>query len=403
MSRQWSRAALFSLLLGLLLGLFWVPTLLRADSDALYFVSTGQQLDNSYGFLGHWRAANGPFVLGPPISGPLEENGRTVQYFARGRLELHPAFEGSPVLLGRLGAEYNELLWRSFAPETVREQESGGESFAQTGFSLREPFLSFWQGNGGLDAFGYPISAPLWEYSGDTILRIQYFERARLEYNPIAGENGALGIASLGRDVALLRGVNTAPQANLGARPVNDDGSPYTPPAPPAPTLAPATPTSPPAPTAAPAAAKPVPVVKPAPAPAKANPKPVAAASRGGKYIIIDLSDQWLYAYEGNTLVYDAGVSTGKDGFNTPPGTFAVYAKIRSQTMEGNLGGEYYKVPNVPHVLYINGGVAIHGTYWHNQFGTGVRRSHGCINLPLWAAAWIYDWAPMGTPVTVRW
>jgi lipoprotein-anchoring transpeptidase ErfK/SrfK len=119
--------------------------------------------------------------------------------------------------------------------------------------------------------------------------------------------------------------------------------------------------------------------------------------------IIVDLSDQWLYAYNGEQLVFDAPVSTGKDGFNTPPGRFAVYAKLRSQTMEGTLGGEYYRVPNVPSVMYINGGVAIHGTYWHNQFGTGVRRSHGCINLPVKAAAWLFEWAPMGTPVTVRW
>jgi lipoprotein-anchoring transpeptidase ErfK/SrfK len=51
--------------------------------------------------------------------------------------------------------------------------------------------------------------------------------------------------------------------------------------------------------------------------------------------------------------------------------------------------------------MYINGGVALHGTYWHNRFGTGARLSHGCINLPLRAASWLYDWAPMGTTVRV--
>jgi lipoprotein-anchoring transpeptidase ErfK/SrfK len=52
--------------------------------------------------------------------------------------------------------------------------------------------------------------------------------------------------------------------------------------------------------------------------------------------------------------------------------------------------------------MYINGGVALHGTYWHNNFGTGTRMSHGCINLPLSSAAWLYDWAPLGTPVRVQ-
>ncbi|MFN3374064.1 MAG: L,D-transpeptidase, partial [Chloroflexus sp.] len=120
------------------------------------------------------------------------------------------------------------------------------------------------------------------------------------------------------------------------------------------------------------------------------------------KLIIVDLSDQWLYALDGDRIVFDAPVSTGRDGFNTPVGSFNIYAKVREQTMRGCAGGECWIVPRVPHAMYIVGGVALHGTYWHNQFGTGVRRSHGCINLPLKAAAWLYDWAPVGTPVVVR-
>jgi lipoprotein-anchoring transpeptidase ErfK/SrfK len=69
--------------------------------------------------------------------------------------------------------------------------------------------------------------------------------------------------------------------------------------------------------------------------------------------------------------------------------------------MSGTAGGEYYSVPDVPHAMYINGDIAIHGTYWHNMFGTGVRMSHGCINLPLDSASWLYGWAPAGTPVLV--
>jgi lipoprotein-anchoring transpeptidase ErfK/SrfK len=60
----------------------------------------------------------------------------------------------------------------------------------------------------------------------------------------------------------------------------------------------------------------------------------------------------------------------------------------------------HHHVPDVPWVLYFtNSGHALHGTYWHNNFGTPM--SHGCINLPLDVAAWLYDWAPVGTPVLV--
>ena len=122
----------------------------------------------------------------------------------------------------------------------------------------------------------------------------------------------------------------------------------------------------------------------------------------GRKWIEVSLAEQWLYAYEGDELIYDAPVSTGKDGFETPTGDFAIYAKLRLQTMTGSAGGETWVVPDVPNVMYIYGDIALHGTYWHNLFGTGVRMSHGCINLPLDAAALLYDWAPIGTPVWVH-
>lgn len=191
-------------------------------------------------------------------------------------------------------------------------------------------------------------------------------------------------ISDLGRDLARLRGIDLSPVAADTALPVDANGQPQA--APPAPA---------PAPTAPP---KPAPAAKPL-APKPAQP---AAHNIGSKLIIVDLSDQWLYALDGDHIVFDAPVSTGRDGFNTPVGTFSIYAKVREQTMRGCAGNECWVVPRVPHAMYIVGGVALHGTYWHNQFGTGVRRSHGCINLPLKAAAWLYDWAPVGTPVVVR-
>jgi LysM repeat protein len=124
--------------------------------------------------------------------------------------------------------------------------------------------------------------------------------------------------------------------------------------------------------------------------------------SSGAKRIEVDLSDQWMYAYEGSTLIVDSGVSTGRPGWDTPVGEFKVYAKYPLQTMRGSVDGETWEVPNVPNVMYFYLGAALHGTYWHNSFGTGARLSHGCVNLPLDVAALLYNWAPLGTPVYVR-
>ncbi len=126
------------------------------------------------------------------------------------------------------------------------------------------------------------------------------------------------------------------------------------------------------------------------------------SGSGTGKEIFVDLSKQWLVATEDGQVVYKAPVATGKDGFNTPTGTYKVYGKQKLQTMRGEMNGEKWVVPNVPDIMYINGSVALHGTYWHNKFGTGVRMSHGCINLSLADAQWMFNWAPMGTKVVVH-
>jgi lipoprotein-anchoring transpeptidase ErfK/SrfK len=116
--------------------------------------------------------------------------------------------------------------------------------------------------------------------------------------------------------------------------------------------------------------------------------------------IVVALGQQVLWAYRGGKIVMSTYVSTGRTGFETPPGSYTVLSKYPSQTMEGVIGGEYYNVPDVPWVLYFTtGGHALHGTYWHDNFGTPM--SHGCVNLPQDAAAWLYAWTPIGTPVQV--
>lgn len=127
---------------------------------------------------------------------------------------------------------------------------------------------------------------------------------------------------------------------------------------------------------------------------------PEIGSAKAQKSIVVSISQQMLWAYKGETIVLNSYVSTGKSGFDTPIGSYTVLTKLPSQTMTGVIGGEYYNVPDVPSVLYFtNRGHALHGTYWHTNFGAPM--SHGCVNLPLDVAAWLYRWAPIGTPVLV--
>lgn len=128
------------------------------------------------------------------------------------------------------------------------------------------------------------------------------------------------------------------------------------------------------------------------------------AAASTTKRILVDRSEQMLYAYDGDTLFMKTQVSTGLDLTPTPRGTFHIYKKTPSRYMQGPLPGisdQYYDLPGVPWNLYFTeAGGAIHGAYWHDKFGH--QWSHGCVNLPLDMAQKLYDWADLGMPVTVR-
>jgi len=125
------------------------------------------------------------------------------------------------------------------------------------------------------------------------------------------------------------------------------------------------------------------------------------SAATGELWVDVNLSTQYMIVYRGSTRVLGTYVSTGRPGFDTPTGTYRVNTKLPSQTMSGVLGGEYYNVPNVPWVMYFTDrGHAIHGTYWHSNFGYTM--SHGCINLPLDVAAWLYAQAPIGMRVVIH-
>ena len=121
------------------------------------------------------------------------------------------------------------------------------------------------------------------------------------------------------------------------------------------------------------------------------------------KRIEVDLTTQRLYAYEGDQKVFDFLISSGKWG-RTPTGTFTIWGKFRYTKMSGGSKekGTYYYLPNVPYVMFFSNneieaarGFSIHGTYWHNNFGTPM--SHGCINMKTEEVALLYDWATPNT------
>ncbi len=118
--------------------------------------------------------------------------------------------------------------------------------------------------------------------------------------------------------------------------------------------------------------------------------------------IEVNLSQQQAYLFENNNVIDTWPISSGKEGFASSTGSFRITAKLTSQNM-GNrdLTKEpFYFTPDVPWVMYYNGDEALHGAYWHNNFGNVM--SHGCINMPVGSAEFAYGWAPMGTEVWVH-
>ncbi|MBI2037152.1 MAG: L,D-transpeptidase family protein [Candidatus Liptonbacteria bacterium] len=128
------------------------------------------------------------------------------------------------------------------------------------------------------------------------------------------------------------------------------------------------------------------------------------AAASSTKRIVVDRSEQMLYAYEDGELFMSEPISTGIELTPTPRGTFTIFKKTPSRYMQGPLPGiseKYYDLPGVPWNLYFSQqGAVIHGAYWHDQFGKPW--SSGCVNMPLAEAQKLYTWADVGTTVVVR-
>ena len=116
----------------------------------------------------------------------------------------------------------------------------------------------------------------------------------------------------------------------------------------------------------------------------------------GRRWIEVDISDQKLTAWQGETAVLQTIISSGRTEYPTVRGTYNVRVKLPLERMIG----PGYDTPDVPWTMYFFRGYAIHGAYWHNNFGTPV--SHGCVNMRVEEAKLLYDWAAVGTEVVVH-
>ena len=369
-----------------------------AAPDMVFFPQTGHQVGAP--FLKYWRAHGGLAVYGYPITEAMQEksdldgNTYTVQYFERARLESHPE-NAAPwdVILGQLGRNNAQkvLFQSAMNPIAADKAPAGAKYFPETQHSVGNAFLSYYNAHGALDQFGYPLSEEFQEKAADgKTYTVQYFERNRFEYHPenAAPYNVLLGL--LGSRMAQEKKLNTAAVSQAANAPTYDEALFATPtPIPPTATPVP--------PTATPAPVPPTAV----PAPRAQDPRP----DLGNAYIEVSIDQQHLYVWENGAVIFDVAVSTGRPDWETPKGTLYINTFLKSQDMEG--GGpkgspEYYFQPEVPWVMYFdNNGDAIHGVYWHNNFGR-VASSHGCVGAPVWAAKWIFDWASIGTAVWIH-
>jgi hypothetical protein len=110
------------------------------------------------------------------------------------------------------------------------------------------------------------------------------------------------------------------------------------------------------------------------------------------RWVSVDLYEQTVVAYEGETPVFASLISSGLSEWPTNEGLFHVYVRYPRTLMSGAEGQpDFYYLEEVPWTMYFDGDIGLHGAYWHDGFG--YRRSHGCVNMSITDAAWLYEWA----------
>lgn len=372
----------------------YIPPDMGQSGLDVYVPETGHSV-RGY-MLDYWRANGASAVYGNPVSEPFgASNGLYSQAFERGVFQFSPDWmwtDDAAVRLmpigrqdvsesrldtrsdgRRTGADRRASAWRPGTENVARSNEvasEGGRFSNQTGYSISGAFAAWYDRHEGWFYMGAPISEPMFDRGA----QVQYFENGIL-----MNQEGVVRPAPMPRENPEKYGFDSTP-VEQGDRPVFSEALFYQ----------------------------------------NYNPQGVDPTQYAGpKRIDVSITEQIMRVYQGDTLVLETYISTGLEPNTTEVGNFHVRIKFESQTMSGftsssgevvGLGDENgvegtqtaytYEVEDVPHVMYFNyQAEALHGAYWHNNFGQ--RMSHGCINQPLDIAAFMYDFSPLGTPVNV--
>ncbi len=362
--------------------------------------------------LDYWRANGAAAVYGNPISEPFASaDGYYSQAFEKAVFQYRPEFIdtndpyirlmaiGPAIIQARHGAgpsdgrrvgdDPNASTWLALAPDdpyVTKIVSNGGAYVADSGHTIAGAMLDWYNAHEGAFYLGNPLSEPLRERG----LTVQYFDGGVLQQR-----DGTVALLPIMTQLASSLGIDTTPVpqgklptysedlfANLGIPPSDAD-------------LANSGQTDDP------------------------WPQIIGDLSTPGRrWVEVNLNEpEQLWAYQGQTQVMTTMVSTGLAPNLTAPGLFHVRWRMNSETMQGFVGstgevtgfgtapppggGSAWSVPDVPNVMYFNTAAeALHGCYWHNNFGYPM--SHGCVNLPLRVAAWMYGWAPLGTMVWIH-
>ena len=349
----------------------------------VFVPSTGHTTDGL--FLDVWREQRD--LLGDPITEEFRprtaftaaEDADVIQYYEHVALvylpDEAPENQVQTLDLGRQALEEANDAGMSLALQRALERAVCSPASAGTcanivasGHTVRGPFLAQWQEDETAAWLGVPLTESFRAPDGT---RVQYFENGILRQTA----SGSVEPLPLGRIAAERAKLDMEPIEQPQDVPVYDE-SLFIPP-----------------PDA-------TPVEDTGPDDWWLGPGPQQGA---WKEVVVSLSAQTMWAYEESEMVMSSLVSTGTAEVAetaTPIGYHSIINKIDVQTMEGTISGEYYRVEDVPYVMYFdNNGNALHGTYWHSNFGAPM--SHGCVNLPMDFAAWMYAWADMGTAVSV--